>query len=210
VTGKAFVFGPGGGGLAGATIAAAEAPEHAGTVADDGTFSLQVPSGGAWSFVAKKNGFHAMRTAALEVGASGLDQVGFQVPTDGVFRLLASVIQLEPDPALCQIATTVSALGGPPYGGPGVGEPDATVAIDPPLPAENGPIYFAYISDSTILPDRSLTKTTIDGGVLFVNVPPGDYTLTASKPGTSFTTVKLRCGAGDLVNAAPPRGLQVQ
>jgi hypothetical protein len=208
VSGRAFVFGPASGTLHGAVITTAESPELSAVVDDGGAFQMMVPSGREWSFVLRQPGFQDVQSATLLVPEAGLEQVGFQVPTDSVFKLLSSVIHVEPDPERCQIVTTVSAAGTTPYGGPGVGEPDATVSIDPPLPPESGPIYFQYISESLILPDLTLQATTIDGGVIFANVPVGEYRLTAQKPGKSFTSVKLRCRAGLLVNAAPPRGLQ--
>ncbi|MEZ5177206.1 MAG: hypothetical protein R2746_02700 [Acidimicrobiales bacterium] len=60
-----------------------------------------------------------------------------------------------------------------------------------------------------IFPDASLTETTVDGGVLFVNVAPGTYTLTARKDGAVIREVEVSCRAGVLTNAAPPWGLQV-
>ena len=210
VTGKAFVFfsPTGTDDVTGATIAATELPSSTTTVQADGTFALRVPSGAAYSFTLTKQGFHTTQTATLLVGPSGLDRVGFQVPPDAVFAALASVVKVEADPTRCQIATTVSAAGTTPYGGDAVGEPGVTVTIDPPVPAASGPVYFAYYAGGMILPDRALTETTVDGGVLFLDVAPGDYRLTAHKAGKTFTPVDLRCRAGVLVNAAPPRGLQ--
>jgi hypothetical protein len=207
-SGQAFVFGAGNGTLAGATVYVVEAPQLRTTTAADGTFSLQVPSGGECSFALEEPGYHASRTELIYVAAGGVDHVSFQVPPDNVYSLLASVVGLDPDPTRCQIATTVSAAGTAPYGGSGLGEPDATVTIDPPLPAAAGPVYFKFVNATLIVPDTTLTATTIDGGVLFLNVPPGDYRLTAHKTGKQFSAVRLRCAAGVLVNAAPPWGLQ--
>jgi hypothetical protein len=209
VSGMAFVFGPSDGpSIAGATISVAEAPEITTTVAADGAFTLAVPSGAPISLLLQQPGFHATQTAALALDDGGLDQVGFQVPTDGTFDLMATFVRVMPDEQLCQSATTVSRKGTAPYGGAALGEPGVVVAIDPPLPAEAGPIYFQYVSDTTIYPDPMLTETTVDGGVLFVNVPPGEYTLTATKVDKLFSSATIRCRAGVLVNAAPPRGLQ--
>jgi hypothetical protein len=44
--------------------------------------------------------------------------------------------------------------------------------------------------------------------VIFANVPVGNYTLTAARPGSQFATVEIRCRAGVLVNAAPPNDLR--
>jgi hypothetical protein len=51
-------------------------------------------------------------------------------------------------------------------------------------------------------------QTSDDGGVLFVQVPPGDYAWTAYEAGAVFSRVRMKCRAGYLVNASPPRGLQ--
>jgi hypothetical protein len=194
--------------IADAVISVAEAPEITTTVAADGTFMLSVPSGAPISLLLQEPGFHDTQTAALELDVGGLDQVGFQVPTDAIFDLLSTFARINPDPQRCQIATTISRKDTAPYGGPGLGEPGVIVTINPPLPATAGPIYFQYVNDTTIYPDPTLTASTIDGGVLFANVPPGEYTLTATKAAMAFSSVTLRCRAGVLVNAAPPRGLQ--
>lgn len=207
-SGRAHVFGPGGGDLLGARVSVAEAPGLTTTIGANGDFSLRVPSGGECSFVLHQPGFHDSQTAALPVPEKGIEQIGFQAPTDKTYDLLVAITGLEPDDGRCQIATTVSRAGTEPYGGAGLGEPDAIVSITPPLPAEQGPIYFRYVSEAVIYPDRKLSATTIDGGVLFTNVPPGEYVLRADKPGKRFSTVKLRCRAGMLVNAAPPWGIQ--
>lgn len=72
--------------------------------------------------------------------------------------------------------------------------------IDPPLAT---PIYF----NDEVLPDAAQKTTSIDGGVLWPNVPPGEYTLSASLAGTSFATVHARCEDGWVVNANPVWGL---
>ncbi len=209
VSGRTFVFGPSSGlTLEGATVRVAEEPSIATTVAADGTFSLEVPSGAPVTLQVVKDGFHLNQSAALDLGTTGLADVGFQVPTEGVFGLLANMVGIDADPATCQISTTVSRAGTAPYGGSGLGEPGVVVTIDPPLPAEHGPVYFEYVSESYIYPEPMLTSTTIDGGVIFTNVPPGEYTLHGTKDGKQFTDVVVRCRAGVLVNAAPPHGIQ--
>lgn len=214
-SGKAFVFGPigaGEGDLVGASLGVAEAPSLAAKITADGTFQIQVPGGGECSFTVRQPGFHDTQSAVLAVGAQGIDMVGFQVPSDKMYKLLGNLLNLESDATKCQIATTVSAKGTAPYGGDALGVPGVTVAIEslggPALGAESGPVYFNYLKPGVIAPDRGLTATTVDGGVLYLNVPPGDYVLSATKAGTQFTTAKVRCRAGWLVNAAPPRGLQ--
>jgi hypothetical protein len=210
ITGKAFVFGPGDGpSLEGATVSVAEAPEYHTTVTADGTFAFEAPSGAPLSFLIEQPGFPPNQSAAIPIEPEGIAELGFQVPTESTFNLLAILADIDsPDPSRCQVSTTVSRAGTEPYGGPALGEPDVVVSIDPPLPSDSGPIYFQYVSDKTIIPDRTLPMTSIDGGVIFANVPPGEYVLRATKEGKQFTPVEIRCRAGRLVNAAPPHGLQ--
>ncbi|HEY4244848.1 MAG TPA: hypothetical protein VGM88_33765 [Kofleriaceae bacterium] len=209
VTGRAFVFGgnPNNLPLEGALVAMVEAPSHVTSVGADGTFSFTVPSGVTASFSLVQDGFHPNQSATLAIGAGGIPMLGFQTPTEDSFQTFATIAGIVPDPAMCQIATTISRAGTEPYGGDALGEEGATAAIDPPLDASHGPVYFAY-NDNMPFPDTTLSATSIDGGVAFTNVPPGDYTLTAQKAGVTFTPVAITCRAGVLVNAAPPHGLQ--
>ncbi|MBI5478232.1 MAG: hypothetical protein HY906_05210 [Deltaproteobacteria bacterium] len=59
-----------------------------------------------------------------------------------------------------------------------------------------------------MLPDPYLTETTVDGGVLFVNVAPGTYRLDGHKEGSTFRPAWVWCRAGVFVNASPPHGIQ--
>jgi hypothetical protein len=208
VTGMTFVFGPNAPGLTldGATVAVTEDPDVVTTVAADGTFTLDVPSGGPSTFTLTQDGFHLNQSATLEIGVDGIPMLGFQAPIEETFELLGNLARVTPDPTRCQIASTVSRAGTEPYGGDALGVERATVTLDPSS-AEIGPIYFNY-AGGTIFPDRMLTATSIDGGVIFANVPVGEYTMTAHKAGTMFAPVHIRCRAGVLVNAAPPNDLR--
>jgi hypothetical protein len=139
------------------------------------------------------------------IAEGGLDRITFQAVMPTIYMLLADMLAITPDPERCQLVTTVTRIGKSIYDDGAHGESGATVTIDPPLPAELGPIYF----NASVRPDRTLTETSEDGGVLYVNVPPGEYTWTAHKDGVAFTQLKMQCRAGVLVNASPPRGLQV-
>lgn len=209
VSGRVFEFGPAAGAtLVGATIAPLEAPEYVTTVDEERSFSFEVPSGAPLSFVLRHPDFATVQSATVPV-EGGVDDLGFQVPTPPILVLMAAAAQVELDPERCQVATTVSSAESPPYGAAGVGEPDAVVSLDPPLPDGSlGPIYFDYLSDAMILPDPELSATTIDGGVLYGNLPTGSYTLSATKAGISFTEPVVRCTPGMLVNAAPPHGIE--
>ena len=117
VVGHAFVFGPNSANLvlAGATVGIAEAPGGATTtVAADGTFAFDVPSGGPTSFTLVQPGFHPNQSATIDVGAGGIAMLGFQSPAEEAFDTLANVVRVTPDPAKCQISTTVSRAGPSP------------------------------------------------------------------------------------------------
>jgi hypothetical protein len=209
VTGVAWAFGSGGSTvLTGAKISVAESPSITTTVAADGTYAIAVPSGGEASLVLELMGYHIEQTATLTIPATGVEHVAFQAPDDKSFDLLSSLINVYPDDTRCQIATTVSKPGTL-YAGDAMGEPDTVVTLDPPV-ADATAIYFKYISGSLILPDKTLTATSVDGGVLWANVEPGIYTLVATKNGAKFTSPKVWCRPGVLVNAAPPWGIQEQ
>ena len=211
VSGRAFLFGPAPGQtLTGATVSVLEAPEQRGVVAEDGTFALEVASGAALSFVLEQEGLATIQSATIPIGPEGLDDLGFQVPTPDIVELMALAAEVDLDADACQLVTTVSSAASPPYGGAGVGEPDAIVTLSPALPDDaTGPVYFDYLSDSLILPDPALTATTIDGGVIYGNLPTGEWTLHAEKVGVTFTEPVARCHPGAIVNAAPPHGVEV-
>ena len=81
----------------------------------------------------------------------------FQAVTYGIWDLLGALLQVVPDDAnLCQMVTTVTRVGKSIYTPGAHGEDAVTVTLDPPLPAEQGPIYF----NSSVLPDRSLVQTS--------------------------------------------------
>jgi hypothetical protein len=150
-----------------------------------------------------------IHTGTHTVGAEGLERLTFQAPTHRIYRLLATAVNVTTRASRCQIAATVTEIGRSIYttDWPSHGEAGATVTLSPAGAMADGPVYFQYY-ESGILPERELTQTTRDGGVLFLNVEPGDYVLSATKPGARFRSVRVRCIAGALVNAAPPMSLQ--
>jgi hypothetical protein len=139
------------------------------------------------------------------VPEQGIDDLTFQVPTPEIYDALASIVQITPDPARCQMVTTVTRLSGTILEPGAHGEAGVVVVTEPSLPAEHGPIYF----NADVIPDRSLTESSDDGGVLYTNVPPGDYVWHGTKAGSELQDVKMKCRAGVLVNASPPRGMNV-
>jgi hypothetical protein len=90
------------------------------------------------------------------------------------------------------------------------GDPGATVSMTP-VPQNayynlpSGPIYF----DETVTPNPFLAATTVDGGVLFDNLAPGTYSVTAAKAPYSYATATFRVDAAIPVYiSSPPHSIQ--
>jgi hypothetical protein len=210
VSGNAFAFAPPGfpgfGRIEGATISVLEMPGVATTTGEDGFFLFEgLPAGADATFVLEADGFPVANTRTFRLPDHDLGRVTFQVPTLELLAGLGGIAGVELDPERCQIASTVTVVGKSLYDPGPHGEAGAIVTIEPALDARQGPIYF----DEDVLPDPSLTESSGDGGVAFVNVDPGEYTLTATKEGLEIESVRLNCRPGVLANASPPYGLQV-
>lgn len=208
ISGDAFDFSVGitaGGGVPNAHVFVLENPALTTTSDATGHFVISgVPVGSEASLVMEHPDYILIQTATFDVPAEGLSRVTFQAVTPNVRDALSGVLGITVDDTRCQMVTTVTRIGRSVYDPGAHGEAGVTVTIDPPLPAESGPVYF----NSMVIPQRSLTETSDDGGVLYTNVPPGTYTWTATKAGATFAQVRMDCRAGVLVNASPPWGLQ--
>ena len=190
--------------IAGATVTLVEDPTRTTVTAADGSFAFDgFAEGDEATFDLVYPNFHPIRTGTLLIEQADVERLTFQVVPEAIYTVLANSLAITPDPAKCQIVTTVTRVGKSLYDPGAHGEAGATVAIAP-AGAEEGPVYF----NASVQPERGLTETSEDGGVLYVNVAPGEYWLTATKPGATFRTFKMKCAAGLLVNAAPPWGLQ--
>jgi hypothetical protein len=207
VSGDAIPFDNGPDGrIADATISVLERPEMKMTTGADGHFDFAgFAPGSEVTLVLEHPDYHLIQTGTLTVGDANLDRVTFQAVTHQIYDLLASVVGVTPDEKnSCQMVTTITRIGKSIYDSGAHGELGVAVTLDPPLPAALGPIYF----NASVIPDRSLKESSPDGGVLYVQVPPGEYTWTGTKPSAELTTVKMKCRAGVLVNASPPHGIQ--
>ena len=194
--------------LAGATVSVLEHPEMQVVTGTDGHFRFDgLEEGSEVTLVMSHPDYHPIQTGTIVLGPSGAERVTFQAVLYGIYATLAALLQVTPDEEhACQMVTTLTRVGKSMYDFGAHGEDRAVVQLGPPLPAEHGPIYF----NSAVLPDRSLHESSDDGGVLFIQVPPGEYVWSATKPGAAFSRVKMKCRPGFLVNASPPWGLQAQ
>jgi hypothetical protein len=209
VSGTAFAFElPGNpyGLIDGAEVSVLEHPELQTTTQPDGTFLLDgVPGGSEATFVIVAEGFPVAQTKTFQMPADGeLPRVTFQVPSNDLYQLLADVLTIQIDPDRCQMVSTVTRVGKSLYDEGAHGEAGATVSSTPMIPASSGPVYF----NDDVIPDPTFTATSTDGGVVWTNIEPGTYALSATKDGVSFESVTMKCRPGVLVNASPPYGLQ--
>ena len=212
--GDVMSFGPGGGTVAGLRVFVLELPELATVTDDDGHWRIEgIPLSTDVTFVLEGGDLrYPMQTGTFTDLDRDLDWVTFQSPALEIVDLFEDLIGEATDPGRCHIASTVTRRGFSLYGGAADGthgEPGATVTLSPPPAQGATPIYFNGLSFDVIWPDRTLAETTADGGVLFANVTPGTYTLTAQKAGAEIRPVTVTCRAGFLTNASPPWGLQV-
>jgi len=205
LSGNAFHFSEGTR-VEGAVIWVLEHPEMT-TVSDaTGYFEFtELQEGEEATLVLEHPDFHPIQNGTIRLTSLGASQVTFQSVTWEIYQALANLLQIVPDEInKCQMVTTVTRVGKSLYDPGAHGEAHATVATDPPLPAEHGPIYF----NSDVFPQPNLSKTSDDGGALYIQVPPGDYRWSAYKGTGIFTQIKSKCRAGLLVNSSPPWGLQ--
>lgn len=207
VEGDAIPFDKGPDGrVEGATVSILEFPGTQMVTGADGHFKFEgLPVGADITLVLEHPDFHPIQTGTLVLPDEGLSRVTFQAVSYDIYGVFSAVLMVEPDDSkYCQMVTTVTRVGKSIYDAGAHGEDGVTVSLEPPLPAEQGPIYF----NKDVIPAPELTETSEDGGVLFMQVPPGDYRWTASKAGATFTEVRMKCRIGFLINASPPWGLQ--
>ena len=76
----------------------------------------------------------------------------------------------------------------------------ATATTTPALP---DPTYF----NESVIPDSALTESTIDGGVIWIEVPEDVYRVQGQHPTERFADFIATCEPGRIVNANPPQGL---
>eukprot|EP00658_Telonema_sp_P-2_P083510 TRINITY_DN9068_c0_g1_i11.p1 TRINITY_DN9068_c0_g1~~TRINITY_DN9068_c0_g1_i11.p1 ORF type:complete len:351 (-),score=51.40 TRINITY_DN9068_c0_g1_i11:198-1250(-) len=181
-----------------------------------GHFSFPWPAGKPISLTLEADGYVTTTGALVMVPPQGLtDQYSyytFQVFSAEVFTALEALGDLGPvakNNSGCHIATTVTkyhlTLANSPQG-----EPGAVVSLSG---SDAKPFYFGVIPgiDKTNVFERGLKSTSLDGGVVFFNIPVSNqpYILQTNKPGFKFSQPSVLCAKGSFVNAAPPQGPSV-
>jgi hypothetical protein len=196
--------------LEGGQIRVAEFPKLSATVRADGSYDLVVPDRAKVTPYVVAPGWHTIYVQTFRTDGEDLENVNFQTPTDAIYRGLAALlgVRLDANGELekCAIVSTFSTknvrdLGFEEfraYGAHGVA--GATAFARPDL---GKPIYF----NEQVLPDRTRTESSVDGGVIWTEVPSGVYTVRAKHASTRFAPFVATCKPGRVVNANPPWGL---
>ena len=191
--------------VVGATVRVLERPELTLVTGDDAHFRFDgLEVGSPVTLVVEHPDFMPTRSATLTLGPDGIEPFPVQIVSTALYQALASIVTVDPElDRFCVVATTAARMGGSLYAYQRQGMPGAIATTTPALEAESGPLYFS----EAVIPDAEQATTSIDGGLVFVRVPPGDYTMTGSKEGTVWNTVALECVPETVVNAGPPLGL---
>lgn len=193
--------------VVGAQVTIFEMPEKSTTTDEDGYWEFtDLNPGEEATFVLldPEENYVPIQTKTFTLPDTDLEQVTFQAPDQFTYDVLVELLGITIDDTKCQMVSTVTRVGKSIYDQGAHGEEGATVTIDPPVDSELGPIYF----NSYVVPDITISETSDDGGVLFVNIPEDVYTLSAQKTGVEFISPVMKCRAGYLVNASPPYGIQ--
>lgn len=179
---------------------------------------IQWPVGKPITMILEKKGYWPTQTATIVVPPEGLNtpltNISFQVPSDFAIILFSYAMGVSIDQNACTVAATITAhhktMDDIPQG-----EPDAKAVLSPDPKVT--PFYFGLFNNRPLKHktnplDHSLTNTSSDGGVAFINIPPRaePYTLTAEKRGVIFNQVKFIARKGVFINLSPPQGPMVQ
>ncbi len=111
------------------------------------------------------------RTSPIDIGE-------FPAPTEQEANVFAAIVGITIDKTKAQVLATAVQPGST---GGFIGQDGVTVSLAPQ--SGTGP----YFTNSSNLPDTSLTSTSTSGLGLFANVNPGDPEITFIRPGKSCT-----------------------
>ncbi|MET0127182.1 MAG: hypothetical protein ABW249_01230 [Solirubrobacterales bacterium] len=210
ISGRAYAFNHMDTYLAGATIRVRELPGAAAVTDANGDYALEVPDQTTVTpYIDPPPGYNEIDLQTFHTRGQPIRNANFQTPGDAEYNGLAALLSVPfgPDgrPEQCAIVTTASARNvrgvdyetfhaRTPHGVAG-----ATARAVPELPPA---VYF----NESVIPDRSRTETSEDGGIIWTEVPAGVYRVIAESPTTRFASFLATCEPGRVVNANPPWG----
>ncbi|MCB0876008.1 MAG: hypothetical protein R2718_04160 [Solirubrobacterales bacterium] len=201
--------------MPGAIVRIEEYPGLSAPVQPDGSYDIEVPDdANVTPYIDPPPGYRTTYLQTFHTSGEDLEAVHFQVTPDLYYLAFAGLLSVPLDDHQtleeCAIVSTFSiheARDATEFD-PGFkdvyphGLPGSTATIDPSTGNTRGPIYF----NSSVVPDVDQTSSSVDGGVLWVEVPPGWYRLTPSNPDSEVAPFLAHCENGRLVNASPPWG----
>ena len=167
------------------------------------------------SFVYERDGYVTTKAPVLEVADTAITDLAVQLPGAAYFALAKADIEQKiggligaPYTLRNVLVTTVGKAWASMYN-PALphGDPGVTVGASPAVqfPSSVGPIYF----NESVAPDPTLTATSVDGGVMFGNLPAGESTITATKAPFQYTALTFRVQNDiGLYIASPPHATQ--
>lgn len=196
--------------IPGATVRVAELPDLATVSGTDGGYSLEIPGGTKFTPYADAPDHERIHLQTWVSAGEDIRGVNFQMPTDLAYQLLALVTGAPLDQngriIECAVVSTfvnqaVRDLTFPEFVAFGAhGVAGATGTASPALPP---PLYF----NEQVLPDRSRTSSSVDGGVIWPTVPAGEFRFEGLHPEKRFARFTGTCAPGRVVNANPVQGL---
>ncbi len=201
--------------IPGAVVRVEEFPGISDTVAVDGSYEISVPDdANVTPYIEVPAGYRGIYLQTFHTSGQDLKHVNFQVVPSGIYAALAGLLGVPLDDngqvQQCVIVSTFSiheARDATTFD-PGFkdvyphGLPGSTATIDPLVGDTRGPIYF----NSSVIPDPAETASSVDGGVLWAEVPPGYYWLEPAHPTERLAPFLAHCEDGRLINANPPWG----
>ena len=167
-----------------------------------------------FSFIYEKDGWITTKTNIITVGDDDITDLAIQYIDPAYYQqMMKPYVQatwLGGAPLHNAMVVTVGKSwssmhdGRLPHGDPG-----ATVSATPPLGL--GPIYF----NRQVIPDPTLSETSVDGGVAWLNLPAGHLSeVTAEKEGVAYKTARFSVETADaaygveLYIASPPHSVE--
>ena len=201
--------------IPGSVVKVDEFPDLSADVAPDGTYSIAVPDdANVTPYIVTPPGYHDTYLQTFHTAGQDLIHVNFQVTKDLHYLGFAAIlgVPLDANKVIkdCVIVSTfsITAARDAATFDPGFknvyphGLEGSTATIDPVAGNTKGAIYFS----AAVLPTPAQTSSSVDGGVLWTEVPPGWYKLTPSNPTSNLAPFTAHCENGRLINASPPWG----
>ena len=190
--------------LVGTKISVAEYPKLKTVSKADGSFSIKVPAKVKVTIVADSPD-HLVTYSATRVWLQTDGPVPLYLPTLAAARGVSALVSLplnsdQTASKDCVINAAVVNKSAGKYtspqqaaDAPSQSVAGATVRVSPSKGNWGQPIYDNI--------DRTVTSTTTSGLALFIRVPAGTYTVSASKAGSKFDPFTATCKPGRFINA---------